>query len=101
MPSVAKQLTFQCTSVGQKPLMGAIVAHLSPKSRKSQTYVEFAAGCKWKQCLAAFTRKFGHIRPEKGRILLRKHRKVTRKSGRHVLTDRKVWPSFELEVRVP
>gem|GEM_PF-5481251 len=45
--------------------------------------------------MAAFTRKFGHIRPEKGRILLRKHREVTRKFGRHVLTDRKVWPSFD------
>jgi len=32
--------------------------------------------------LADFTRKFGRFRPEKGRILLRKHQEVTRKFGR-------------------
>ena len=57
--------------------------------------------CEWKQCLAAFTRKFGRLRPFSGRILLRKHREVTGKFGRHVVTDRKVWPSFEMVVRVP
>src|SRR5436189_5476692 len=60
---------------------------------KFQIYT-FAPSCKWKQCLAAFTRKFGRLRLEKGRILLRKRREVTRKFGRHVVTDRKVWPSF-------
>jgi hypothetical protein len=57
--------------------------------------------CEWKVSLAAFTRKFGRLRSEKGRILLRKHREVTGKFGRHVVTNRKVWPSFEMIVRVP
>jgi hypothetical protein len=48
--------------------------------------------CEWKKCLAAFTRKFGRFRLEKGRIFLRKHNEITRKFGRHVLTYRKVWP---------
>jgi hypothetical protein len=26
---------------------------------------------------------------------MRRYREITRKFGRHVLTDRKVWPSFE------
>ena len=44
---------------------------------------------------------FGRFRPEKGQILLGKRREFTRKFGRRVLTDRKVWPSFEMDVRVP
>jgi len=35
---------------------------------------------------------FGRFGPEKGQILLRKHQEITRKFGRRVLTDRKVWP---------
>ena len=45
--------------------------------------------------MAAFTGKFGRFRPEKGRLLLRKHQVITRKFGRHVVTDRKVWPTFD------
>src|SRR5579864_9496266 len=70
--------------------------HLRKFCRRGKTHVEFACRCEWKKCLAAFTRKFGRICPEKGQILLRKRREITRKFGRHVLTDRKVWPSFEL-----
>jgi hypothetical protein len=40
------------------------------------------------------TQMFGRNSPEKGQILLRKRREVTRKFGRHVVTDKKVWPSF-------
>jgi hypothetical protein len=47
------------------------------------------------QSLAACTRKIGRSRSEKRRILLRKRLEITRKIGRHVVTDMKVWPSFE------
>ena len=43
---------------------------------------------------------FGRFRPEKGRVLLRNHQEITRKIGRHVVTDRKVWPSYD-ETKMP
>ena len=42
-----------------------------------------------------FYKKVWPLSPRKKRLLLRKHQVITRKFGRHVVIDRKVWPTFD------